>query len=360
MLYIKGLRCIPFRGYEHCPLPDYKEGKVCVLFRSTEDGRRLRRTVLYLYIILALLTLLVAATYTWFSLSQTPRVSDMRLYVSSETGLELARSYDSEEWGQTLDFLDLVSDSSPLKPVTWSDARQSFVTVKYGYDGRMQDDFEVLTDERNASGGTDNYYAQATFYARTGQACAASLAEAVEVNEGEQGAGTYVIGTPVWNESAVLHSDGGSGAECAVRLGFRITPINSSTGAAKGEPTFFIYEPNCDKHITSNDGYLPTESIDGTAALTSDDRMILQTASSWTEAFPVQRNVTVKQFGDFLSNPILMKLDAGEKVRIDMYIWLEGQDADCTNVTNEAQIMANIQFKTAYGNHGGLVDIPEE
>ncbi len=341
------------------PIPMQK-GRVYNLFKSTEESRRLRRTVLYLYIILALLALLVAATYTWFSLSQTPRVSDMRLYISSETGLELAESYNSEEWGQTISFLDLVSDSSPLRPVTWSDARQSFIAVSYGYDGRMQETPDVLTDERNATGGTDCYYVLSTFYARTRTDCKVSLAEAVEINEGEAGAGTYVIGTPVWDADRVLHNDMGSGAECAVRLGFKVTPINGSTGTPNGESVFFAYEPNCDSHISGAGGYFPTGSIDGTDTLVGAERLILQSMSSWTEAYPVQRDVTIKQFGEFLSNPTLFSLKAGEKVRIDLYIWLEGQDSDCTNTIEEAMIMANIQFHTDYEHESGLVPIPKE
>lgn len=330
------------------------------MFKSTEESRRLRRTVLYLYIILALLALLVAATYTWFSLSKTPRVSDMRLYISSETGLELADSYDSEEWGQTLSFLDLVSDSQPLRPATWSDAQQSFVAVRYGYDGRIQDTLEVLTDERNSNDAIDSYYVLGTFYARTMTDCNVSLAEAVEINEGEEGAGTYVIGTPVWNADRILHDDMGSGAECAVRLGFKITPIDGSTGTPSGESVFFAYEPNCDSHISGNGGYNPTGSIDGAETLVGADRLILQSASSWTEAYPVQRDVTIKQFGEFLSNPTLFSLKAGEKIRIDLYVWLEGQDLDCTNTIEDAMIMANIQFHTEYDNGSGLVPIPQE
>ena len=39
---------------------------------------------------------------------------------------------------------------------------------------------------------------------------------------------------------------------------------------------------------------------------------------------------------------------------IEMYVWLEGQDIDCTNVTGAAQIFANIQFKTDLGEHSGM------
>ena len=57
--------------------------------QKEENGRRRRRAI-YLWILLMLSILLVAASYTWFSISRRPRVSDMKLYVNAPVGLELA------------------------------------------------------------------------------------------------------------------------------------------------------------------------------------------------------------------------------------------------------------------------------
>lgn len=324
---------------------------------STEQKRR-RRTILYIYILIALLALLVVASYTWLSISRTPRVSDMALFISAGKGLELAPSHDAadEDWGQLLDFADLVSETAPLRPITWSQERQSFLSIDYGFDGRMTDRFDVLTDEANANRADDQgYYAVATFYARTDKNCSVSLAEAVEVNEGKNGAGTYVIGTPVWDNQNILHNNGGNGAETAVRLGFLISRVNTSTGEAQ-EGSFYIYEPNCDKHI-SGDGYVQTPSIDGTPQLS--DNLILQSASSWEEAYPVERNVTIKTLGSFTTDTKLFGINAGEIYQIKLYVWLEGQDADCINKIGEAQIAANVQFDIDYSGQSGMEEITE-
>lgn len=332
------------------------------MFELTDKKSRKRRIFFYLYIFLALSVLLVCATYTWFSLSQTPRVSDLRLYVSANTGLELARNYDSpdDEWGQTIDYLDLISETSPLKPVTWSEKDQSFRSVTYGFDGRMTNEWRTLTDTANAN-RTDGegYYVLSTLYARTDAPCKVSLSEAVELNEGKNGAGTYVIGTPVWNSEKILHDNMGFGAETAIRLGIRITPINKYDGAGYGAPVFYIYEPNCDKHISGSEGYIPTPSIDNSNTLVPESRMILQRFSDWTEAYPVQRDVTIKSFGEFISNPELFSLESGEMVKIDIYIWLEGQDTDCTNKIENARIFANLAFKTDYQGQTGMEEIPQ-
>ena len=325
----------------------------------TSEQRRRRRTFLYLWMLLALLVLLVAASYTWFSLTQTPKVSDMAIHVNSTTGIEFATAYDAddEEWGESIDFLDLVSESAPLKPVTWSEKNQRFYTIVYGLDGRMAGAWQELNDEDNANRDDgDGYYVVGSFYARTGEPCVVSLQEAVEVNKGEGGTGTYVIGAPVWDEQSIVHKDAGNGAETAVRIGFKITSVNSRTGQLADDADFYIYEPNCDKHIGEADGYVDTPSIDGTEVLGS--QMILQTASEWTEAYPVERDVTIKTLGEFEGDTELFELTAGEIVRIDLYIWLEGQDIDCTNVIQEAQIISCIQFYADYTEQSGLVEIP--
>lgn len=122
-------------------------------------------------LLLALLVLLVASSYTWFSLSKRPRVSELALYINAPTGLTIARNYDAEEaqWTQKLSFPDLVSEADPLKPVTYSQQNKGFFAVNYGFDGRMTDRFLPLSDQTHANRTDGNgYYVVGTFYARYG------------------------------------------------------------------------------------------------------------------------------------------------------------------------------------------------
>lgn len=330
---------------------------------AEKDKRRRKRTFVYLWVLLALLVLLVTASYTWFSLSQTPRVNDMAIYVNADSGLELALAHDAPdgEWTSRLDFVDVIDEECPLKPVTWSEARQSLVTVRYGFDGRATDDLIPLTDERNANRRDDyGYYVEGTFYARTVRPCSVSFAEAVELNEGEDGAGTYVLGKPVWDPERVRHVDGGLGAELALRLGLRITHVDPKTGEAKGDPEFFIYEPNCDTHVNEPGGYVPTPSIDGGGTLIDESHLILQKTSSWTEADPVEHGVTVKTLGEFVENRRLFALDANDTVKIELYVWLDGQDVDCVSRIDRAYVTSNIQFHVDYTGYQGYENIPDD
>lgn len=318
--------------------------------------------VFYIYGLLILAILLTAATYAWFSLSRTPRVSDLGLHIISAHGLELSASPETKLWTQQLDFLDLVDQTAPLRPVTWSEAQQQFLAATYGVDGRLTDRWLPLSDDNNANrDSAHGYYTKVTFYARSGQPTTVTLSPAVAVEEGLQGAGTYVIGTPVWNSQQVIHDNGGNGAQCAVRVGFRITRLKSDGTADEDvTPTFIIYEPNADTHSQGEDGYTPTPSIDGTPLLVSEDRLILQTTSTWQEVYPVERDVLIHRLGDFTTDTQLFRLDAEETVRIDLYLWLEGQDVDCTNQIHNAQILANIQFGAQADGMSGLEPIDEE
>lgn len=318
------------------------------------------RVLLWIYMLLILFTLLTVASYTWFSLSRTPRVSDMNMYINSQTGLELSDDPLAEEWKLQLDFRDLVDVTTPLRPITWSDNRQRFFAASYGADGRLLplSDWQPLSDDRHANkNNLDGYYIKATLYARSDVAMNVSLSPAVEVDEGINGSGTYVIGSPVWDAVSVVHSNGGQGAENAVRLGFRITPVNEMGRTAGPASEMIIYEPNSDVHSDHNRVYVDTPSIDGSASLVPNNRLIRQTTSYWTEAYPIQRDVIVRKLGDFMDDTELFSLEAGEMVRIDIYVWLEGQDVDCTNTIKRAQILASIQFAGDPGMQSGMKPI---
>lgn len=133
-----------------------------------------------------------------------------------------------------------------------------------------------------------------------------------------------------------------------------MTPLDGE-GNTAGASAFYIYEPNSDRHVEGDPGYRETKNIYGDGGLVPADRLITQTTSAWTEVSPVQRNVVFRTMGRFTSDTKLFALKAGETVRIDLYIWLEGQDADCTNqIGEEAQIFANIQFAGTYEDQSGL------
>ncbi len=321
-------------------------------------SNRASAVFLYLILILILLTLLVTASYTWFTISRTPRVSNLDIYVNAPSGLELAPSLDTGEWGQQISFGALGLNDTPLKPCTWSDQDNTFYAMVYGMDGRQTGEWLPLNDRTNANrDDAYGYYVCASVYARAGEKYKIHLTPAMEVEEGVSGAGTYLVGTPEWDAQQIIHNNGGTGAEFAVRLGFRVTLVDAAGEPLADPGDLIIYEPNSDGHPGGALGYVSTPSIDGTEHLVPEERLICQTTSLWTEADPVERSVVVYDMGEFTTDTYLFDLEAGQTARIDIYIWLEGQDVDCTNMITEAQIMANLQFAAEVGDQSGMVPI---
>ena len=333
-----------------------------------------------LYVMFVLLSLFVMSSYTWFSLSKTPRVNNMNVYITSASGLELSRTPNAETWYQELNFVEIASgfllNNQVLRPVTWSDRDGCFYRATYGFDGRHAGFDQELND------GDVEYFIKTTYYARTGQTVDVKLKQVVSLNLDPNMslssmtdidlAGTFMMGLPGFSKNEIMESITSGkprNAEKAVRIGFRITPVNENGNALSNRGPMIIYEPNCDVHAEGTiTGYVPTPSIDGTTTLVDSERLILQNATT----FGLDMEADEAQIlpGEFESNPTLFKMNVGEIVRIEMYIWLEGQDVDCTNAmafaldlkegvldTGDQWLIGNIQFDASTEGQSGLVPI---
>lgn len=326
-----------------------------------EQRRKKRFLIIALFLMVwILIPLCVVATYTWISISKTPKVSDMEMSINSGTGLQIAWSADApeEEWGQQLDFTDAVTNDPILLPVTWSEQDGRFYAARFGTDGRMIDVGVALSDEKDAN-GRDGYYVKFTVFGRSDEDVRVQLKDGAVTTDGNGLIGSYLIGTPVWNADDTRHEDAGRGAQFATRVGLRITNVNAD-GTTNGPSTFYVYEPNADRHNGNVDGVVDTPSVNGTPYLTARERLIRQTAFAWSESTPVQHGTLDWHAGSFEEDVTLFSLDAEELVKIDVYIWLEGNDVDCVNAfgSSEAQITANLQFDALPKGSSGLVPIP--
>lgn len=320
-----------------------------------------QRTVAYLWLFIGMLSLLVCSSFAWFSISASPNVADMGIFVNASVGLQLATAYNApdEQWVQNLNFSDLVSEDSPLRPVTWSERDGCFKAIRYGTDGRQTRTLKTLSDEKNANRmGDEQYYMVGAFYVRSDMNCKVSLADAAVLNDGVDGAGTYVIGRPEWNAALGAHEDAGKGAQYAIRVGFRIAQVDPNTGSVVGNSHFLIYEPNADSHLDHSVRYLDTRSTDGDETLVSTERLLVQSSSTWKETTPAQRDVTVKTPGEFITIKELFEIEAEQMLRIDLYIWVEGQDVDCYGLPEDAKLLANIQFESGSTSQSGMAEIP--
>ena len=346
--------------------------------------KKVRKTpyiLFYTYLLIALLCIFSVASYTWFTLSWSPQVSGMNVYITSNSGLELAPSPGAEVWSNQLDIYSTVelsrfadSEERPaLRQATWSDRDQCLYGPLYGYDGRLLNITRKDSAEREIvswykledlihanSTANSNYYIKATFYARCGQPVDVMLAEPMPVNDqGIQGSGTYVIAEP----------GTGKGPETAVRVGFRVTPVDATGEELAERGPIYIYEPNADRHTDGSMEPIPTYSID--EFLPADEQDGDSAASEQESPLLVEEERLIRQNyskrgepGTFLENRVLFSLRSEEIVRVELYIWLEGQDVDCSNAMSDGVtttgIEANIQFTGTSESQSGLVPIPDE
>ena len=64
---------------------------------QNQNKKRAVNIGLYFYMVLILFLLLTVASYTWFSLTTTPRISDLSMFVASTSGMELALEPGAEQ-----------------------------------------------------------------------------------------------------------------------------------------------------------------------------------------------------------------------------------------------------------------------
>lgn len=304
-----------------------------------------------------LLVMLTTATYAWLEISSTPTVSDLALSVVTDNALEIAPDEGGTpgEWGTILDLSELSALTAPLKPATYLAAEGAFYAPNYGWDGRA--DFSApirLTDQNGAlfssadaaeDAEENGYLFTCDFWVRAQAAnCTVSLTPAVRREDGALGSGTFVMGEPVWDTSRYIHKEGGGGAQYAIRVAFRIDPAEDEEHA-DGEPIWIFYEP-CVEEGES------TRSADGSEDFWGNHKVIRQSPSSWSECSPVLRDTVNYEPGKFLSSDLsLFSMKADSPRHVTLYIWLEGQDEDCTNRISEGRIFSNIQFSATMNNN---------
>lgn len=309
--------------------------------------------IVYLIVLFAIL--FTSATYTWFSISRVAKVTDNYVTIHSYTGMEIAWTNTAlAQWGQSLDFSDYVKGNVQLKPITYNEQLNKFFAMTYRTDGRRNAADQPLSDELNANkDDTKGHYLHIVFYAKTDTNIIVSLAPAGDL------AGSYLVGTPYWNPTALIHENLGNEAEYAARVAFMISKFDEDGKIDSTERIF--WEPNSDRHTSPKVGYLETPSIFTNGNLFSSHKTIIQETTSWIEKSPALRDNVAYTFGRFVSDNSLFELAKGQQAKIDIYLWLEGQDVDCNNelLADECNITLRVHFQVKEKIDSGLEEIPQ-
>ena len=352
---------------------------------QNEPKRNFKKRILLL-ILLLLVTgvMLSTSTYAWFTANETVSVSNIRVNIASQNGIQI--SADASNWKSILQTTDLTGAHATystavnqipttLEPVsTIGTVTAGKMEMWYGNVVTSGNDFILTSD---TAGERDNNDVTTTV-TNPGKFIAFDIFLKVTTS------------TPVYltSSSGITTDDvTDTGIKNASRVGF-LTLGNKVSGTDKAvlqalaggdgdgpNATGFvlskkIWEPNYDTHTSAgvsnaNDTYgITTTTVaanntqiayDGVkAAITAADNILLKDATAvknatkfatvtpdlstkaeWTAADPAQ----------YLS---LMTLDPGvTKVRV--YFWVEGQDVDCENSASGGNIILNLQITTNNG-----------
>lgn len=246
---------------------------------------------------------LVAVTYAWYIYQTDARTSDIRMAVGTGSSLQISNAYDGVYGTATV----LDEFQGFLNPVSTNRIRGGFQKVM-GFTNGSENQPRLVASLFGLSDETD-YYKTSLF---------------LRLNGEEQK--VYLSGIGYEDD------DSSNPISTAIRVGF----VVHEAGKDQPEIEEYVFEINSASNplaeyntATGQEGYvLDCTKTDGTTV--PMDRLF--TEANYCEYDKATGAVTLKQ----QSLPLLTLKgadngDYGEPVQLDIYIWLEGCDQDCTN-----------------------------
>src|SRR5574344_1681859 len=342
-----------------------------------EEPKRHNKKRLLILLLLLLLTgiMLTTSTYAWFTANQTVSVSNIRVNVAAQNGIQI--SANGTTWKsilQTTDITgahanqyttsvnqipDVLEPVSTVQTVTAGKMEMWYGEVKTnaGGDYILTDTASVET-ESNGPTSTGKFIAFDIFLKVT-QQTQVYLSSASGITTDD------VTDTGIKNAARIEFITLGN-----VANGTALATIQALDGTAEGYPTKLMWEPNWDAHTAAgqtnaNDVYGITTNVSPTAAsntasvpydgvkaaVAEADNIKLNEATAAlhaTQFASVTPDIKTRAAWTGTTTPTyenLFILKAGiTKVRI--YVWVEGQDVDCENTASGGNIIFNLQITT--------------
>lgn len=304
----------------------------------TQKAKKIRSIIMMTLLCVLMMS---AATYAWFTLSNTAKATNLTMTVGDTTGLQIAQDTGSGPgtFGSSIAFEKI---DGKLLPATTTNG-STFQKPKYNDNGEVEGLEDVVTSEtgreyfvgnttqdmpKNTQDGVsenakDGYYMQYTFWLKSlGADATVKLAPGNGISDGTfSGAGTYtgtyLLAKNVDNYKAVP-------ASTAVRISF------VPTADAKSRDTT-VYEPN------SN---LPKSSI---SLVEGAD--FAKTASG--TSIPAAVASTIKHNGDGTAtetNGYVVQLTKDTPAKITLNVWIEGTDPQCVNQISAKNLIGQLVF----------------
>ena len=283
---------------------------------------------------------LTGVTYAWFSQGTSANVSNMSLGVEAAAGGVLIAEDLNGTYASTLDFTDkdLLAEGAKLAPVSTVGG-----TGEWAFFAGAVNAADASQIQTSAATANSQYVRKSLYLKNDGAA-------EVVVN----------LGADTTNGKYTNISEGGVegsrfNGHLASRLGVRYVATTSTVAASSvtngnvnvlngTEDTtnegYAILEPNATTHLSASySGKLDYNGVQGISSgyFDMDDTTAAETSEG---AKPYL--AAVSTVAD--TTKIQITVPAQTIVQIEVYIWLEGQDVDCTNAVSQSVINAQLYF----------------
>lgn len=258
-----------------------------------------------------------AATYAWFTLSNTAKIANLTMTVGDVTGLQIAEDIDGNA-GTYKSSIDFPTIAGKLLPATSQDG-MVFQAPDYDESGEVIK--TTNTDKKLPIPGEEDdegYYMEYSFWlkslgkdANVRLVAGSGIAGANGIYNDTNSAGykgTYIL-------SKEVDSTKGVPGSAAVRISFKVD------GSAK------IFEPNCNFSYT---GTALAEGIDFAKDSTGNS---IKTAD-------IKHDID----GSIVENDVILHLTKDTPQKVTMYIWIEGKDSECANQIAAKTIKGQLVF----------------
>lgn len=373
-----------------------------------QTGKPILKITAAVLLVLAAASLVGAATYAWHILSVAPEAGGMQITIGAAKVIQVAPdvaaadgSHTPGTFGDTLDITkdanyDYLNGLAGLTPVSTADGVHWYLP-QYGDAADGTEGPTAFTEDQNlahANLPAEQAAAQEGSYYYMDFWVSAPEDFNLRLAAGDsKSAGSYALTLPLPQKSAegvwTLDYTAGLAAQKCLRLGF-LTGFDGSEGTS-----FLIYEPN-----GTDGGTYTVTTPQSAAGETGDvhDRLTVQKTSHWKQetlddafaqfvkaadkdgsdllnkdALAVARQFYTKALGgqyrpyvtsgqfyqraaDLYENAenapisgaatdgVILRLKANQPQRIRLFVWLEGQDADCINDAQNALLGIHLEL----------------
>ena len=370
-----------------------------------QTGKPILKITAAVLLVLAAASLVGAATYAWHILSVAPEAGGMQITIGAAKVIQVAPdvaaadgSHAPGTFGDTLDITkdanyDYLNGLAGLTPVSTADGVHWYLP-QYGDAADGTEGPTAFTEDKELAHAnvTDETAAQEGSYYYMDFWVSAPEDYNLRLAAGDsKSAGSYALTLPLPQKSAeggvsLSYDDAGLAAQKCLRLGF-LTGLDSDEGTS-----FLIYEPNGTDGVTYT-VTTPQSAVEETGDISG--HLTVQQTSQWKpqllnnafaqfvksadtdllnmEALAVARQFYTKALGgqyrpyvtsgqfyqraaDLYENAasaptsgaaadgVILRLKANEPQRIRLFVWLEGQDADCINDAQNALLGIHLEL----------------